>query len=107
MALRKTQRQRMTAKLKELRRAMRRRMPAPVRKQPVWLDPAPRGRHARYGITGNSRSIDRFRTEVLRAWRYVLLRRSNRIRMYGPRFRALLLRFPIVPARIVHVWRYP
>ena len=31
-------RQRMTVKLKELRRALRRRMHAPVRKQQVWLD---------------------------------------------------------------------
>ena len=107
MALRKTQRQRMTAKLKELRRALRRRMHAPVRKQQVWLNSVLRGHYACYGITGNARSIDRFRTEVLRAWRYVLMRRSNRSRMYWPRFRALLLRFPIVPARIVHVWRYP
>ena len=96
-----------TAKLKDLRRAMRRRMYAPVRKQQVWLDSAPRGHYAWYGITGNSHSIDRLRTEVLEAWRYVLMRWSNRSRMYWPRFRALLLRFSIVPARIVHVWRYP
>ena len=63
--------------------------------------------YAYYGITGNARSIDRFRTEVLRAWRYVLMRRSNRSGMYWPRFQALLLRFPIVPARIVHIWCYP
>ena len=48
-----------------------------------------------------------FAPKVLQAWRYVLMRRGNRSRMYWPRFRALLLRFPIVPARIVHVWRYP
>ena len=107
MALRKTRRQRMTAKLKELRRALRRRMHAPVRKQQVWLDSVLRGHYACCGITGNARSIERLRTEVLRAWRYVLMRRSNRSRMYWPRFRALLLRFPIVRARIVHVWRYP
>ena len=87
---------------------MRRRMHAPVRKQQVWLDPVLRGRYACYGITGNARGIDRFRTEVLRAWRYVLMRRrGNRSPMYWPRFRALLLRFPIVPARIVYVRRYP
>ena len=98
---------RWTVKLKELRRAMRRRMHAPVRKQPVWLDSVLRGHHVWYGITGNARSIDRFRTEVLRAWRYVPMRRGNRSRTYWPRFQALLLRFPIVPARIVHVRRYP
>ena len=107
MALRKTRRQRMTAKLKELRCAMRRRMHAPVRKQQRWLNSVLRGHYAYYGITGNSRSLHRFRSEVLRAWRYVLMRRGNRSRMYWPRFHALLLRFPLAPARIVHVWRYP
>ena len=79
-----------TAKLKELRRAMRRRMHAPARKQPRWLNSVLRGHYACYGITGNSRSLHRFRTEVQRAWRYVLMRR-----------------FPLAPARIVHAWRYP
>ena len=65
--------------LKELRRIMRRRMHAPVRKQQAWLNSVPRGHYACYGITGNSRSIDRFRTAVLRAWRYVLMRRGNEL----------------------------
>ena len=82
-------------------------MPAPVRKQQAWLNSVLRGHYAYCGITGNSRSIDRFRTAVLRAWRYVLMRRGNRNRLYWARFSALLLRFPLAPARIVHVWRYP
>ena len=106
MALRKTQRRRMIAKLKALRQAMRRRMHTPVGKQQAWLNSVLRGHYAYYGITGNSRSINQFRTEVLRAWRYVLMRRGNRSRMYWDRFNALLRRFPLAPARIVHVWRY-
>ena len=39
--------------------------------------------------------------------RCVPMRRGNLSRMYWPRFQALLLRFPIAPARIVHVRRYP
>ena len=41
-----------------------------------------RKHYAYYGITGNSRSIDRLRTAVLRAWRYVLMRRGNRNQLY-------------------------
>ena len=86
---------------------MRRRMQAPMRKQPVRFDSVLRGRHAWYGITGNPGSIHRLRTEVLRARQYAPMRRGDRSRMYRLRFRARLLRFPIVPARIVHVRRYP
>ena len=106
MALRKTQRRRMIAKLKELRQAMRRRMHTPVGKQQAWLNSVLRGHYAYYGITGIRRSIHRFRTEVVRAWRYVLMRRNDRRRLYWARFNSLLLRFPLVAARIVHVWRY-
>ena len=107
MALRKTRRQRMTARLEELRRALRRRMHAPVRKQQGWLNPVLRGHYACYGITGKARSLHRFRSKVLRAWRYVPMRRGNRSRTYWSRFRALPLRFPLSPARIVHVWHHP
>ena len=86
---------------------MRRHMHAPVHKQRRWLNSVLRGHYAYYGITGNSRNLDRFRTEVPRAWRYVPSRRANRSRIYWPRFQALLLRFPLSPARIIHVWRYP
>ena len=82
-------------------------MHAPVRKQQGWLNSVLRGHYACYGITEKARSLHRFRSEVLRAWRYVSMRRDNRSRTYSSRFRALLLRFPLSPARIVHVWRYP
>ena len=107
MALRKTRRQRMTAKLEELQRALRRRVHAPVRKQQVWLDSPLRSHHAWRVIAGNARSIDRFRTEALRARRYAPIRRGNRSRTCRPRFQALLLRFSVVPARIVYVRRCP
>ena len=56
---------------------------------------------------GTLGSLHRFRTDVLRAWRYVPSRRSNCSRTHWSRFKALLLRFPHVPARIVHVRRHP
>ena len=46
MVLRKTQRKRMTTKLKELRRQMRRRMHRPVREQGEWLTRVLRGHYA-------------------------------------------------------------
>lgn len=76
---------------------------APVGKQEGWLNSVLRGHYAYYGITGNRRSINRFRSEVVRTWRYVLMRRGQRSRMYRGRCNALLERFPLAPARIVHV----
>lgn len=105
IALRKTQRQRILRKLKELRREMRRRMHRPVREQHAWLNTVMRGHYAYYGITGNSRSLARFRYQVCRAWRYVLTRRSQRHRLTLARFSQLLRIFPLPPPRIVHDWR--
>jgi len=106
MVLRKTQRKRMTAKLKELRRQMRRRMHRPVREQGEWLTRVLRGHYAYYGITGNSRSLARFRHQVVRAWHSALKRRGQRHRLTWARFTRMLQVFPLPPPHLVHVWRY-
>ena len=68
----------MIRKLKELRREMRRRMHQRLRDQHVWLSSVLRGHYAYFGISGNSRALCRFRLQVMKAWRRVLLRRSQR-----------------------------
>ena len=74
----KTQGKRMIRKLKELRREMRRRMHQRLRDQHAWLSSVLRGHYAYFGISGNSRALGRFRLQVMKAWRRVLLRRSQR-----------------------------
>ena len=60
-----------------------------------------RGHYAYYGVTGNSDALSRFRQEVERRWRKWLNRR-NRIRtMKWAKFRDLLQRYPLAPARAV------
>lgn len=61
-----------------------------------------RGHYNYYGITGNSRSLGRFRDEVRRAWRKWLDRRSNSKQMRWDRYVLLLKRYPLPPPRIVH-----
>ena len=61
---------------------------------PVRLLGSANWHYAYFAITGNPRSPRRFRTEVLRAWRYAPSRRGNRSRTYWSRFSALLLRPP-------------
>ena len=100
----KTQRQRMIRKLKELRREMRRRMHQRLRDQHAWLSSVQRGHYAYFGISSNSRALGRFRLQVMKAWRRVLLRRSQRPKLSWERFNALLKVFPL-PFGRVHGWR--
>ena len=100
----KTQRKRMIRKLKELRREMRRRMHQRLRDQHAWLCSVLRGHYAYFGISGNSRALGRFRLQVMKAWRRVLLRRSQRPKLSWARFNALLKVFPL-PFGRVHGWR--
>lgn len=61
-----------------------------------------RGHCSYFGITGNSRSLDRFRTAVERLWRKWLDRRSQRGRMTWDRFQGLKRRYPLAPAIAIH-----
>jgi RNA-directed DNA polymerase len=61
-----------------------------------------KGHYAYYGITGNSRQLQRFGTQVQRLWRKWLARRTRSGRLSWARFRAFLARRPLPPPRIVH-----
>jgi RNA-directed DNA polymerase len=100
----KTQRKRMIRKLKELRLEMWRRMHRPLRDQHAWLCSVLRGHYAYFGISGNSTALGRFRLQVMKAWRRVLLRRSQRPKLSWERFNAILKVFPL-PIGRVHGWR--
>ena len=105
MVQRKTKRERLIRKLKALRVEMKRRMHERIADQHRWLAQILRGHYAYYGVTGNGRSLGRFRLEVTRAWHRVLRRRSQKHRASWDWLTALLTAFPLPPARIVHVWR--
>lgn len=73
----------------------------PLAEQHVTLSQKLRGHDAYYGITGNSRMLSKLRHVVARIWQKWLARRRA-----GPlsweRFRQLLARFRLPPARVVH-----
>ncbi len=98
---RKTQRKRMIRKLKDLRREAWRRMHIPVKDQWRWLSAVLRGHYAYYGLTGNYRAMKRFLQEVEALWQRALARRSQKARMFGPRFFKLLRRFPLPGPTII------
>ena len=100
--------QRKTAK-KKLKQAVRRvyqwckgNRHRPVREQWESLCRKMLGHYGFYGITWNSRSLNRFSEQVKRAWRKWLNRRSRDKDMPWDRFRRLLWRYPLPRPRVVH-----
>jgi RNA-directed DNA polymerase len=74
----------------------------PIRQQHVMLCRKLQGHFSYYGITGNSRALDRFRYVVRRVWRKWLDRRSQGRAMTWDRFARFLDRYPLPPPRPVH-----
>ena len=102
VVMRKTDRKRLSRALREIGEWCRRHRHRKVSWQRAKLAEKLRGHYAYYGITGNSRSLSRFRHWVERIWRKWLNRRSQRKRMPWERFRALLRYHKLPQERIVH-----
>ena len=98
---RKTQCQRVTAKLKTLNDEAKRRRHEPVREQHRWLCQVLRGHFAYFGLPSNFRALQGFSYHVRRIWFRALYRRSQR-RLTWAGFAELLLRFPLPQPRITH-----
>ena len=60
------------------------------------------GHYAYYGITGNIRQLQRYRTQVTWIWRKWLARRTRSKRLTWARFCALLVAHPLPATRIMH-----
>jgi RNA-directed DNA polymerase len=74
----------------------------PVREQWRSLCRKLQGHYGFYGITFNSRSLNRFYEQVKRSWRKWLNRRCRDKDMPWDRFNRLLERYPLPRPRIVH-----
>ena len=55
-----------------------------------------------YGIMGNMRQLQRYRTQVTRLWRTWLARRTRSKRLTWTRFAAFLDRHSLPSLRIIH-----
>ena len=75
---------------------------APLKEQQRQLNRKLQGHYGYYGITGNSKALDRFRKAVARVWSKWLGRRSQR--SIGPQrfFQELLPKYQLLPARPIH-----
>jgi RNA-directed DNA polymerase len=76
--LRKTNRKRLLAKMKEVKRALRQRMHQPLAEVGKWLRSVVQGYFNYHAVPGNLASLRSFRLEIRKRWLRVLRRRSQR-----------------------------
>jgi RNA-directed DNA polymerase len=100
---RKSRRDRMRAKLNELKTELRRRMHQPIPEQGRWLGQVVTGFFAYHAVPTNDRALQTFRSNVKDLWRRTLRRRSQKDRMTWQRIRQLADDFLPKP-RILHPW---
>jgi RNA-directed DNA polymerase len=101
--VRKTRRDRMRNKLREIKEELRRRMHQPIPVQAAWLRQAVAGHFAYFAVPTNSRSLSAFRHWVTDLWRRTLRQRSQRDRFTWARI-AKLVADTLPKARILHPW---
>jgi len=87
---RKTRRDRMQAKLKEVKEQLRRRRHQPIPEQGKWLRQVIAGHFAYYAVPTNSRALSAFRHYVTDLWRRTLRRRSQKDRLTWERMTKLV-----------------
>jgi RNA-directed DNA polymerase len=87
---RKTRRDRMRAKLREIKGAMRRRMHQPIPEQGKWLRQVVRGYFNYHAVPTNAHALAVFRHHVTDLWRRTLRRRSQKDRMTWERMTKLV-----------------
>jgi RNA-directed DNA polymerase len=103
VVLRHTKRQKVRAKLLEIKTALRWRWHDPIPEVGRWLASVLRGHINYYAVPLNFEAVAAFRHEVIKLWRHGLCRRSQKGHVAWPRmFRIARAHLPCV--RIVHPW---
>jgi RNA-directed DNA polymerase len=100
---RKSRRDRMRAKLKEVKEMLRRCMHQPIPLQGRWLRQVVTGYFNYHAVPTNSRALALFRNEVTKRWRQVLNHRSQRNRLTWTQMGRLANDWLPLP-RIRHLW---
>ena len=100
---RKSRRDRVRAKLGEVKEELRRRMHQPIPVQGLWLRRVVTGFFAYHGVPTNGRALAAFRFHVLDLWRRTLRRHSQRDDLTWERVARLADHWLPRP-RILHPW---
>src|SRR5262247_435102 len=100
---RKSRRDRMRAKLKEIKEQLRRQMHQPIPEQGRWLAQVIRGYFAYHAVPTNYPALSAFRYHIKRLWLRTLRRRSQKDRFAWERMTKLTNDFLPQP-KILHPW---
>ncbi|CAN7677171.1 group II intron reverse transcriptase/maturase [Pararhizobium sp. LjRoot238] len=100
---RKTRRDRMRTKLREIKAELRRRMHSPIPEQGRWLKRVVTGHFAYFAVPTNGRALNAFRFYITDLWRRTLRRRSQRSGLTWDRATRLTDHWLPRP-RILHPW---
>lgn len=95
--LRQTMRERLQAKLNEVKTALRRRMHMPIPKQGRWLPAVVPGHDRYYGVPMNIPALWLFRFQMGRLWPRTLSRCSQNGRIRWDRMQRLITRWWPLP----------
>jgi hypothetical protein len=99
--VRLTAKKRMRATLTAIRDKLYQRRHEPVPIIGKWLQRVLNGYFAYHAVPTNLLRLNGFRSEVCRAWRHALLRRSQRHRLNWSRFNRLTRKY-VPPCRVLH-----
>jgi hypothetical protein len=100
---RKTRRDRLRAKLREVKETLRRRLHAPLNEQGTWLRQVVRGYFAYHAVPNNIQALSAFRRGVRWLWWRSLRRRSQKDRTTRTAINRLVAQWLPKP-RITHPW---
>jgi RNA-directed DNA polymerase len=100
---RKSRRDRMAGKIKEVKEGLRRRMHRSIPEQGKWLKQVVTGYFAYHAVPTNFRALLVFRTQIMRVWLRTLRRRSQKDQTNWKRIVQLAADFIPTP-RILHPW---
>jgi group II intron reverse transcriptase/maturase len=101
IVLRQTRRDRMQAKLREIKQELRYRLHDPIPSVGQWLRSVVQGHFQYYAVPRNQPKLHAFKYQVYRLWLRALRRRSHRYRITGERMNRLADRW--LPAvRVLH-----
>jgi len=100
---RRSRRDRMKAKLKEVAGELRRRMHQPIPEQGAWLKQVVTGYFAYHAVPTNWAALGAFRAEITERWRWTLHRRSEKSALTWARMKKLADDWLPKP-RILHPW---
>jgi RNA-directed DNA polymerase len=100
---RKTRRDRMRAKLQEIKEQLRSRMHEAIPEQGRWLKAVVTGFFAYHAVPTNARALNAFRHYVGDLWRRTLRRRSQKTHLTWDRMTKLVADW-LPPPRILHPW---